>query len=160
MLLIYLFQVMPMTEAADEQTDKEAALQDENSGLKEDNTQLQGELEHSNIMNQAYEHVIHGNPEEAVSLLESVASLDEAAEEILFEQYLLLNTAESLEKAVDLRIDDPIRLVEELRRLNNEEANAAILSIDSDVPEVIIEQARMNDAFETVIETFANIEEN
>lgn len=159
-LLIYLFQVMPMTQAADVQMDRKTSLEDENNQLKEVNAELEEELEHSDIMNEAFEHVIHGDTEEAINLLESAAYLEDHAEAILFEQYLLLNTQESLKKAVNMGMDDPISLVEELRSLKTKEAKAAILSIESSLPEVIIEQAWINGAYDKVIDTYTSLKDN
>ncbi|MFA1819802.1 type VII secretion protein EssB/YukC [Virgibacillus oceani] len=160
MLLLYMFKVVPMSEAADNQMNQEAELSHENLELIDEKEELQASLENRDLMIRAYEAAINGDTEEAISTFEGVENLHENAEMILLEQYLNSDTPESLEKAANLGEDYPLRVVEGLTGLNSSDANEAILTIASDIPEVSIEKAWINEEYESVIEVYDDNQEN
>ncbi|TFJ91281.1 type VII secretion protein EssB/YukC [Lentibacillus salicampi] len=152
-ILLYAVKVVPMSEAADKQSEQEADLSAENE-------ELQDSLDHSNSIIKGYEAAMNSDTEEAISMFENIGNLNENAELALLEQYLKLNTPESLEKAANMGNAYPLKVVEGLRELNNSDANQAILSVESDMPEVRIEKAWINDEYENVIEIYNDIQEN
>lgn len=160
MLLLYMFRVVPMSEAADMQMDREADLNNEKVQLNEENEELQASLEYSDLLLQAYESVVIGETEEAISLFESTGDLNENAELILLEQYLNLETPESLQKAAGMGADYPQEVLDGLREIDSSDANEAILLIESDLPEVSVEQAWINEDYDTVIEIFSDNQDN
>lgn len=152
-VFLYVIQVGPVTNAADKQRDQMEALTAKNK-------EMQTELNDSQSIINAYHAAITGDTQESVSAFESAENLNEDAEKLLLEQYLELNTPESLEKVVKMSKTYPLKVINGLRKLNSKEANQAILNIESDMPEVSSEKAWINEEYKNVIEIYKNNPDN
>lgn len=156
-LALYAIKVMPLTKetaATEEESEKQQEV------LTEENEALQAELDHNEAVNNAYRSAVSGNAEEAISLFEETDKLDENAKKTLIEQYIALGTVESLTKAAEMSEDYQEKAVIALVELNSDEANKAILNIESDNPRIQVEQAWINDEYEDVIKHFESISDN
>ncbi|PAV28978.1 hypothetical protein CIL05_13435 [Virgibacillus profundi] len=157
MILLYMIKVVPLTEASTEATGQQNEKQEV---LTNENKELQSMLDDNRKMMHAYRSAVIGDSEEAISIFEDVENLDESAKRTLIEQYINLNTVESLKKAGKMSEAYHVKVVEGLRGINSEEAGQAILQISSDDPVVKIEQAWINGEHKNVIELSKGIAEN
>ncbi|WP_194165629.1 type VII secretion protein EssB/YukC [Oceanobacillus sp. CFH 90083] len=153
MLLLYVIKVVPMTEASTADADQ----QEELTELKE---ALEAEIAENDKIIDSYYLAVTGQVEEAIAGFEGVEKLDEEAQHALIEQYIKLGTVDSLNKASKLDPSYHVKVVKELRSIEGEEAEQAILEMESDAPEVTIEQAWINEDFERVIDIYDDISDN
>lgn len=153
MLLLYVVKVVPMTEASTAEADQQKEL----TKVKE---ALEAEIVENDKIIESYYLAVTGQVEEAIASFESIENLDEEAQHTLIEQYIKLGTVDSLSKASKLDPSYNIKVVNELRSIEGEEAQKAILDIGSEAPEVTIEQAWINGDFERVIDIYGDISDN
>ncbi|MBC5637343.1 hypothetical protein H8S33_11055 [Ornithinibacillus sp. BX22] len=156
LLFLYITQVAPLNEATVATREE---FQEEHKKLADENGALQQSLLQSEKVNQAYKLYIDGNLEEAISVLESDNIGSESRKEFLSQLYLESSNPEHLMKSVELSADNLDLVVEKLIKLNNEEANSKILTLQSDNPVLTIEQAWINQEFHEVIEIYEEIKE-
>ncbi|MCT1901542.1 type VII secretion protein EssB/YukC [Oceanobacillus sojae] len=153
MLLLYVVKVVPMTEASTAEADQQKEL----TKVKE---ALEAEIVENDKIIESYYLAVTGQVEEAIASFESIENLDGEAQHTLIEQYIKLGTVDSLSKASKLDPSYNIKVVNELRSIEGEEAQKAILDIGSEAPEVTIEQAWINGDFERVIDIYGDISDN
>lgn len=153
MLLLYVVKVVPMTEASTAEADQQKEL----TKVKE---ALEAKIVENDKIIESYYLAVTGQVEEAIASFESIENLDEEAQHTLIEQYIKLGTVDSLSKASKLDPSYNIKVVNELRSIEGEEAQKAILDIGSEAPEVTIEQAWINGDFERVIDIYGDISDN
>lgn len=151
MMALYFIKVVPLTEAstvtANNQSEKEEKLANEKEELK-------SLLETNRKTMHGYRSALVGDTEEAIVILEGIEKLDESANRTLIEQYIKLNSVDSLTKAASLSEEYHSKILEKLKELKSEEANQAILDMKSDLPEVKIQQAWLNSDYKKVTEIF------
>ena len=157
MILLYMIKVVPMTQESNAATLRQSEKQDV---LTSENKELQSLLDDNRKMMHAYRSAVIGDTEESISIFEDVKNLDESAERTLTEQYIKLNTVESLTKASQMSEAYHAQVVTALRGINSKEAGQAILQINSDDPLVNIEQAWLHGEHKEVIELSKAITEN
>lgn len=157
MLILYAAKVVPLTKASTavgkEHNEQQEVLTDKNK-------ELQAMLDDNRTVMNAYRAVVIGDTEEAIKLFEGVKTLDESAKRTMIEQYIKLNTLESLVKAAKLSDVYHVKVVQGLVGLNSKEANEEILGIKSDKPEIKVEQAWIKKEHEDVIEQSKSINDN
>ncbi|MEK4298719.1 type VII secretion protein EssB/YukC [Oceanobacillus sp. FSL W8-0428] len=153
MLLLYVVKVVPMTEAFTAEADQQKELTE----VKE---ALEAEIVENDKIIESYYLAVTGQVEEAIASFESIEKLDEEAQHTLIEQYIKLGTVDSLNKASKSDPSYNVKVVNELRSIDGEEAQQAILDIESEAPEVTIEQAWINEDFERVIDIYGDISDN
>lgn len=157
MVLLYVGKVLPMNS---ETTSTVAEYSEDKDKLETTNKELQNELDNNKQIEQAYRLAVTGKVEESIAAFEKVESLDEEATNTLIEQYIALNTLESLKKASTMNENYQIEVVNGLVDLNSKEANDVILSVKSDKPEILIEQSWIKKDYKKVIETYKSISDN
>ncbi|WP_404453569.1 type VII secretion protein EssB/YukC [Oceanobacillus kapialis] len=154
---LYLIKVVPMTESASafetEQGEKEQVLTEENQ-------ELQKELDESQLILKGYQEATAGNTEAAIANFEKVKTLEKSDEQTLVRQYITLNTVDSLTKAASIDESYHPEVVEKLAEFDNENAREAILSLSSNTPEVLIEQAWLNKDYKAVLDLYKQIPDN
>lgn len=153
MLLLYMIKVVPMTEASTAEADQQKELTE----VKE---ALEAEIAENDKLIESYHLAVTGRVEEAIASFEGIEKLDEEAQHTLIEQYIKLGTVDSLIKASKLDPAYNVKVVNELRSIEGEEAQQAILDIESEAPEVTIEQAWINEDFERVIDIYSDLSDN
>ncbi|QGS68908.1 hypothetical protein CV093_12260 [Oceanobacillus sp. 143] len=155
---MYVFKVLPLTEASTTMANENVESVKNEEQLAEKNEVLQTSLADQEKVVEAYRELMAGNTREAITLFESVEALDDNTKQTLTEQYIAQNSVESLAKAAEIgSVEQQKVIVRKLNALNTKEANQAILSINSDVPEVKIEQAWVNKEYDAIIEIFTKI---
>ncbi|WP_162800308.1 type VII secretion protein EssB/YukC [Oceanobacillus zhaokaii] len=158
LLSMYVFKVLPLTEASTTMANENVESVKNEEQLAEKNEVLQTSLADQEKVVEAYRELMAGNTREAITLFESVEALDDNTKQTLTEQYIAQNSVESLAKAAEIgSVEQQKVIVRKLNALNTKEANQAILSINSDVPEVKIEQAWVNKEYDAIIEIFTKI---
>lgn len=161
MIVIYAVQVMPLTEELNEVSAAEEREINENIQLlTEKNEELQMMLDENSKIMHGYRSAIVGDAEEAIKAFESSAELDESAERTLIEQYLQLGTIEGYKQAAEMNEAYHDEAVAGLVALDNEGAGEAILSIESEQPTVLIEQAWIRNDHDEVVALFGELKEN
>ncbi|RDW21727.1 type VII secretion protein EssB/YukC [Oceanobacillus chungangensis] len=161
LLSMYVLKVMPLTEASTAMANENEEIGKNEAQLIEENKALEASLTDLHTVTKAYREVIAGNTEEAIPLFESAEALDETAKQTLTEQYIVQNSLESLSKAAKIGSDEQQKvIVRKLNELNKKEANQAILSIDSNVPEVKIEQAWVKKDYNEIINLYSELVDN
>lgn len=153
MLLLYMIKVVPMTEASTAEADQQKELTE----VKE---ALEAEIAENDKLIESYHLAVTGRVEEAIASFEGIEKLDEEAQHTLIEQYIKLGNVDSLIKASKLDPAYNVKVVNELRSIEGEEAQQAILDIESEAPEVTIEQAWINEDFERVIDIYGDLSDN
>lgn len=157
MLALYAVKVMPLTKettAAEQENNKQQEM------LTDENKTLQSDLDNNETIINAYHSALVGDVEEAINLFEKADELDENAHLALIEQYIELNSVESYIKLAKMSDAYKINAVDGLVGLDSKEANDAILDIESNEPEVKIEQAWINKEHEDVIEQYKSNADN
>lgn len=153
MLLLYAIKVVPMTEASTAEADQQEELREEKEALE-------AEMAENDKIIESYYLAVTGQVEEAIASFESIEKLDDETQHALIEQYIQLGTVDSLIKASKLDPSYNVKVVNELRLIEGEEARQAILDMESDVPEVTIEQAWIKKDFERVIAIYGDNSDN
>lgn len=125
MLLLYVVKVVPMTEAFTAEADQQKELTE----VKE---ALEAEIVENDKIIESYYLAVTGQVEEAIASFESIEKLDEEAQHTLIEQYIKLGTVDSLNKASKSDPSYNVKVVNELRSIDGEEAQQAILDIESE----------------------------
>jgi hypothetical protein len=92
-----------------------------------------------------------GETEETITLLENAAALDEEEEMLLAELYLDEGSLASLTKALELGGTYELEIIQALAALGTDEANELILTWETELPAVQIEQAVIQGDDESVI---------
>ncbi|GAB2536059.1 type VII secretion protein EssB/YukC [Gracilibacillus alcaliphilus] len=157
MLLLYAIKVVPMSEATTTAANQQQQQQEE---LIKEKEALEAEIANNGKIIEGYHFAATGEVEEAIASFESMEQLDEEAQQTLIDQYIKLGTVDSLTKASQMDPSSHIRVVNELRSIEGEEAQQAILDIESDAPEVEIEQAWINKDFDRIIDIYGTISDN
>lgn len=161
MLVIYVIQVVPLNKEVNSAAAEGEAKSMENiEMLTEKNKELQQLLDDNRTIMHAYRSTIVGDTEEAITQFESANQLDESAERTLIEQYIELDTVESLTTAIDRGEDYHTEVLAALVAKNSDEGKEAILAIESSLAEVEIEQAWINKAYEEVVTLYAELTDN
>lgn len=155
--IMYLFLINPQNNRIDALSQE---FNHNKQSYKEEKERLENQVKDQQRLIGAYHAVVQDESERAVSLFESIKRLDESDEAVLFEQYLNLNTVESLMKVLERDDSYAIPVIERLVMLNSDEANEEILSIESTEPRIIIEQAWLDKNFSQVIEVYETIPED
>lgn len=156
-IVMYAFVINPQNNKNDSLSNK---LESEKAVHKEEIGRLEADLKDKETVVNAYHAVVQEEPERAVSLFESLDTLDDSDEITLIDQYLRLNTIDSLSKILERDDSFAVPVVERLVKLDNKEANEIIKSIESSEPQVIIEQAWLDQAYSDVIEAYEMIPDN
>lgn len=152
MLVIYVIQVIPLNNEVNSAAAEGEAKSAENiEMLTEKNKEIQQLLDDNRTVMHAYRSTIVGDTEEAITQFESANQLDESAERTLMEQYIELDTVESLTAAAGLGEAYHIEVIKSLVAKNSDKAKEAILAIESSLAEVQIEQAWINKSYEEVV---------
>ncbi|ASK62856.1 hypothetical protein CFK37_12205 [Virgibacillus phasianinus] len=157
MLLLYVGKVLPMNA---ESTSAVAEYNEKQDQLESTNKKLKNEIANNKQVLKAYRLAVTGKVEESIASFEEVESLDKDAKNTLIEQYIALDTLESLTKASTMNENYHIQVVNSLVDLNSKEANDVILSIKSDKPEILIEQSWINNDYKKTIEIYKSISDN
>ncbi|KMK78255.1 type VII secretion protein EssB/YukC [Alkalihalobacillus pseudalcaliphilus] len=145
-LFFYVGSARPvMTAFSDEMT----ASQQTYSELETEKEELEGELQTQEQKLSAYQVMATGEVEHAITAFEQLPDKTTADNEALAQLYIRDNTVDSWLKLFALGQEE--RAVEGLSQLNNDEANEALLGLDSENPVVILEQARINGEHEQII---------
>lgn len=161
MAAIYFFQVVPLNQTSVEEVAAvEKRADDEMMKLREEMEALENQQAEDKKIIQAYQALLQGETEEAVSLLETLDNLGKAEEELLFELYMEMDTPESLAKALELGEAYETEAIVALADLDSDEADEIILLWESESAEVEIEQAFINKDYETVIELAEELEDS
>ncbi|WP_066187911.1 type VII secretion protein EssB/YukC [Gracilibacillus timonensis] len=157
MLLLYMIKVVPMAEATTSENDQQQQQQEE---LEQEKVALEAELAKDDKLLEGYRMAVTGKTEEAITSFESVEQLDEEAQRTLVEQYIDLGTVESLTQASQLDPSYNVQIVDKLKSIEGQESKEAILALESDAPEVTIEQAWVNKDFDSVVAIYQDISDN
>ncbi|WP_207302270.1 type VII secretion protein EssB/YukC [Gracilibacillus phocaeensis] len=157
MLLLYMIKVVPMAEATTSENDQQQQQQEE---LEQEKVALEAELAKDDKLLEGYRMAVTGKTEEAITSFESVEQLDEEAQRTLVEQYIDLGTVESLTQASQLDSSYNVQIVDKLKSIEGQESKEAILALESDAPEVTIEQAWVNKDFDSVVAIYQDISDN
>ncbi|MDY0395130.1 hypothetical protein RWE15_12730 [Virgibacillus halophilus] len=154
---LYLAKVMPLeNEVASASDDYRSQVE----ALEQDQQSTQEKLDNQKAINQAYQLVISDKAKEAVAQFEKAKSLNDADKEVLAAQYIKLNTVESLTKAAELNPDNQTQAVNHLVALQSDEANKAILNMESEKPEINIEKSWLNKDYQQVVDLSAKLKNN
>lgn len=153
-IVLYFFLINPQNNRISSLLNKhkhdQQAYQDKTASLEQ-------QLKEKETLISAYHAVVQDDPERAVNLFESMDHLNESDEVVLIEQYLNLNTVESLTKVIERDESYAVPVVERLIMLNTDEANEAILSIESSEPEILLEKAWLDQNLSQVISIYETI---
>ncbi|WP_188453581.1 type VII secretion protein EssB/YukC [Virgibacillus oceani] len=153
MVLVYFVKVVPSSTTASTKATELNEQEDENEALRK-------QLKNEETIVKGYRFAIAGKTKEAIASFESIEPLDESEKSLLAEQYFKINTLESLTKLIEMDDLYLVKAVGKLVGLNSKEANEKILSIESDKPEIIIEQAWLNKDYKQVLEIYKTITDN
>lgn len=157
MIGLYLIKVVPLADSA---SALESEMSEQENSLTEENQELQEKVDQNQLIIKGYQEAMAGNTEAAITNLEKVNSPDKNAEQTLIQQYIKLNTVDSLAKAAGMGEAYQAEIVEKLAQLESDEANDVILSLTSSAPEVLIEQAWLEKDYKTVLEVYKQISDN
>jgi hypothetical protein len=157
MVIIYFAQVVPLNNTSAEEAN---VAEDEIAVLEEEKSQLEEQLNEETSRKDAYRVVFQGEIDEAVLQLESLGDLDNVETQLLFDLYLEQNNAESLGKALELGPDYEATAIRALIDLDTEAALERVTTWETDLNEVIIEQAYVRSEYENVIELAEGLQDN
>lgn len=146
-IVTYLVQVKPGTSAL-------AASKQDKGQLQTQLEQIESEKERQLQILSGYKAILAGNSEEAIKTLEAAENLSAEEKKALAQQYVKLNTPESLSKAANLDSDLHRTIALQLVNLNTDEAKKALLSLKSESPAVQMEQAWLQNEDDRVIQLF------
>jgi len=142
----------------DRNEEMETTAMAENEQLQNGWNQQVSELEETIARNEqlleSYQLMGLGNNEDAIASFEVVEELSETDTEILASLYLALDRPKDILLAYELDNNLARPVATQLVSHNTEEANEAILSLVSDSPAILIEQAWLGNDYDTVL-TFA-----
>lgn len=144
LVVLYIFQVLPLSNTVSE-------MKATNKKNQEQYTDMKDKLKDEATVREGYQFALADDPEKAAQTLESVPHLDESAESVLFQQYLKLNTADSLQKASQHKAFQ-VQAVDALAALQTDEANDIILNVSAKKTEVKVEQAWLKKEYDQVID--------
>lgn len=154
---LYLAKVMPLENEVASASDDYHSKVDE---LEQDQQATQEKLDNQKVINQAYQFAVNDKVKESVAQFEKAKSLSDADKEVLASQYIKLNTPDSLTKAVELNPDNQTEAVNHLVALQSDDANKAILNMESDKPEVNIEKAWLNKDYQQVVDLSGKLKDD
>lgn len=157
LIAIYFIKVMPLEK---EVATASANLDEKTSALEEEQGDLQDQLDREKMINQAYKLALSGKTEDSIKQFEKAKQLDDDDKKFLADQYMKLETPESLVKAVQLDDAYQVEAVNRLVKLNNDEAKKAILAMESTQPEVAIEQAWLQNDYKQVVDLSGKLADN
>ncbi|MFD1017680.1 type VII secretion protein EssB/YukC [Thalassobacillus hwangdonensis] len=112
---------------------------------------MKDELQQKEARVDAYEAMLAGEHELAVERLLSLENRGEFEEGLLLDAYLQLETAESLQKAAELDASLHPDIVLKLLAMNTDASRQVLMNMESEAPEVLIEQAYFNKDYEKVL---------
>ncbi|WP_180968090.1 type VII secretion protein EssB/YukC [Cytobacillus massiliigabonensis] len=147
-IITYLVQVKPGSSAL-------AASNQDKSQLKSQLEQAENEKEAKEQILAGYKMILAGESEEAIKALEAAGDLSDEEKKVLAQQYVELNTPESLSKAANLDSELHGAIASKLVSLNTDDAKKALLSLKSDSPVVQIEQAWLGKEDDRIIKIFS-----
>lgn len=157
MILIYLVQVVPANHSS---ANEIAAAENEMSNMNEENTLLKQQLTEHEALLSAYRSANQEELAEAVAILEDMEKLEASDEQFLFNLYIEQNSVESLSKGLELDGIYELPAIQALGSLETDEAQEVIATWETELEEVLIEQAYINTDYERVIELAQTIEDN
>lgn len=154
MAVLYMFMVMPLTNtsttlAEDRDNIKESVVEKD-----EELDEVKEELSTNKAILGAYRKLADGSTEEAIEQFEKVNELSQIDDQTLVAQYIKLNTVDSLMKAAERSEKVHVTIAESLVALDTKKANTALLELESDEPEVVIEQHWINKKISEVIDIY------
>jgi uncharacterized membrane protein YukC len=153
LLVMYLFQVVPLTNTySDEVTAAEQKRTEETSELETEKEEIETNYEETLNLLEAYRAYTHGEPALAVANLESASELEESEIAVLSELYFKEGSLESLLKALELGKDYEVRAIQALANMGTDEGDEAVISFTSENNAVLLEQAFIEEEYETVVE--------
>lgn len=157
--LIYLAQVLPLKNAtADEFAAAEKEAEDEIAALETEKSALEEQVTLYENRVDAYQFVIQDEMDQAVQQFEALEQLDELEEQYLFDLYLEQGTFESISKGLDLDPQYELRAIRALIALETEEATEFVLNWETNLNEVRIEQAYLDENYQLVVELAPEVE--
>ncbi|WP_280772025.1 type VII secretion protein EssB/YukC [Salipaludibacillus daqingensis] len=128
---------------------------DENQQMEQDSNEQVSELEEQLVRNErllaSYQLMGQGNNEEAIASFEAAEDLSETDIEVLASLYLSLDTPEDVVMAYELDSTLARPVATQLVSQNTEEANEALLGMESHSPPILIEQAWLENDYDTVL---------
>lgn len=157
MVLIYLIQVVPANHSS---ANEIAAAENEMTNMNEENTLLKQQLTEHEALLSAYRSASQDELAEAVAVLEEMEELEAQDEQFLFNLYIEQNSVESLSKGLELGESYELPAIQALGSLETDEAQQVIATWETELEEVLIEQAYINTDYERVIELSQTIEDN
>ena len=153
LLSMYFLQVMPLTKEVEA---KQQEIAKHVKAMKGSDTNLQKkdkQIEQAENKQSALLFALKNEPEKAISLLEKMDGLNEEYEAILLDQYIKLDTVDSLSKALKMKAigNKDLSVIEKLLAKQEEAANKIVLSYKSENPAILVEQAYLSKKFDDVI---------
>ncbi|KGA96946.1 hypothetical protein BALCAV_0213050 [Alkalihalobacillus alcalophilus ATCC 27647 = CGMCC 1.3604] len=146
--ILYFSSVRPTANAlSTEMAHNEAT----NAELRSTNEELEAELASKEQQLAAYQALTNDDVEDAITAFEALSDKTAEDMEVLAQLYREHNTVESLLKSFALAPQFEDGAVTGLYQLNNDEANEALQSLESDNATVRLEQARLNGEDEQII---------
>ncbi|WP_413377907.1 type VII secretion protein EssB/YukC [Alkalihalobacillus sp. 1P02AB] len=146
--ILYFSSVRPTANALSTEM---ANNEETNTELRTANEELEGELASKEQQLAAYQALTNDDVEAAITAFEALPDSTSEDMEVLAQLYREHNTVESLLKAFALAPQFEDGAVTGLYQLNNDEANEALQSLESENATVRIEQARLNGDDEQII---------
>lgn len=140
LLSSYILQVKPNSVAS------ASNLEEKNKIEKK----LQIELDEKENHLAAYQLTAMRKNEEAIQAFEAIKRPSDDDKKVLANLYLALNTPDSLMKAAELDSSLQVQAAKGLVKLKSEEANKALLSIETMEPEILLEQAWLEKNYQQV----------
>lgn len=157
MILIYFIQVVPINNSS---ANEIAAAENKVTSMTEENTLLKQQLSDHEALLTAYRSADQEKLEEASAILEEMEQLEDPDEQFLFNLYIEQNSVESLSKGLELGEKYELQAIQALDSLETDEAEQVIVTWETDLEEVLIEQAYINTDYELVIELAQTIEDD